>query len=52
MNWDSITLYILAGLNVALLVLTQLRDLLEKASEVVGAWQELRTTLRREDAEE
>nr|WSZ97261.1 hypothetical protein OH820_17795 [Streptomyces sp. NBC_00857] len=47
MNWDRITLYVLAGFGVALLALAQLRELLGKISEVVGAWHELRSNMRR-----
>ncbi|MFF4346340.1 hypothetical protein [Streptomyces sp. NPDC001530] len=46
MNWDGITLYVLAGFGIALLILTQLRELLEKATEVIGAWRELRSSMR------
>ncbi|WP_097870288.1 hypothetical protein [Streptomyces sp. rh34] len=46
MNWDNITLYVLAGFSVVLLVLGQLRELLGKVAEVVSAWHELRRNIR------
>ncbi|MEU5001533.1 hypothetical protein [Streptomyces sp. NPDC021622] len=47
MNWDSVTLYVLAGFGVVLLILGQLRELLGKVAEVVSAWHELRSSIRR-----
>lgn len=47
MNWDSITLYVLAGFGVVLLVLGQLRDVLAKVTELVSAWREFRNSIRR-----
>lgn len=50
MNWDTITLYVLASFGVVLLVLGQLRELLGKVAEVVSAWHELRSSMRRSSA--
>lgn len=46
MNWDSVTLTVLAGFGIALLILTQIRELLAKITEIVHAWHELRSSVR------
>lgn len=46
MSWDSLTLSTLAGFGLLILGLSQLRDLLQKATEIVHAWRELRSSLR------
>ncbi len=51
MNWDSVTLTVLAGFGIALLVLTQIRELLAKITEIVHAWHELRSSVREREEE-
>lgn len=46
MNWDSITLSILAGFGALLLILSQLREVLVKISDLISAWHEVRHSIR------
>ena len=51
MNWDNVTLTILAAFGAAMLLLAQLRELLIKLPDVIQAWNEVRSSLQSRDAD-
>ncbi|MFJ9687613.1 hypothetical protein ACIRRX_18280 [Streptomyces bacillaris] len=49
MSWDSLALLILALAGAANLLLSQIREVLEKTAEVIHAWHDVRRSLREQD---
>lgn len=45
MSWNDVLLFILATSGAVILLLSQIRDILLKFSEVIIAWREMRRSL-------
>lgn len=46
MNWDNVTLVILAAFGCVMLLLTQIAEVLSKLPEIIRAWHEVRRALQ------
>jgi hypothetical protein len=46
MNWDKVTLIILAAFGCATLLLTQIGEVLSKLPDIIRAWRDVRRALR------
>ncbi|MFF7649625.1 hypothetical protein ACFZCY_07180 [Streptomyces sp. NPDC007983] len=46
MNWDDVTLIVLASCGLVTLLLTQINDVLDKVPQTIRAWRRIRQELR------
>ncbi|GLX96760.1 hypothetical protein Hesp01_47100 [Herbidospora sp. NBRC 101105] len=49
MSWDAVTLAVIGTASLATLLLSQIRDILIKTSEIIQAWHQLRGVVSQEE---